>query len=251
MVEQEKHMARLNNQQCQQLKEQGLHLDTTVEIALQLAFNGPICLKSFSKVVHSTIDCYSIIHTAACCINTVIGRYCTIKDGARLGAVSPEHKSYTLSPAIHGQTFNFANFTSPIKTFFQASPNFDPIQCTDQDFAQIKIGHDVWIGEDVLIAKSVQIGHGAILKAGAVILEDVPPYAIVQGQQEIVGYRYPPDQIDLLLQIQWWNYNIPLLVQQGYRIPLQDIEGVLSFFQSTPAKQLIKQQEQWLTLSIN
>lgn len=45
----------------------------------------------------------------------------------------------------------------------------------------IRIGRDCWIGANSVILAGVSIGDGAIVAAGAVVREDVPPYAIVAG----------------------------------------------------------------------
>lgn len=40
---------------------------------------------------------------------------------------------------------------------------------------------DVWIGARAILMKGVRIGRGAVVAAGAVVTEDVPPYTIVGG----------------------------------------------------------------------
>lgn len=45
----------------------------------------------------------------------------------------------------------------------------------------INIGKHVWIGVNATILKGVNIGEGAIIGAGAVVNENVPPYCIVAG----------------------------------------------------------------------
>lgn len=45
----------------------------------------------------------------------------------------------------------------------------------------ITIGDCTWIGDHVLVMPCVSIGEGAILAAGAVITEDIPPLSIVSG----------------------------------------------------------------------
>ena len=48
-------------------------------------------------------------------------------------------------------------------------------------YAKIVIGNDVWIGANVSIRGGVKVGDGSIVAAGAVVIEDVPPNAIVGG----------------------------------------------------------------------
>lgn len=56
--------------------------------------------------------------------------------------------------------------------------------------APIVIGDDVWIGVHSVILKGVTIGNGAIVAAGAVVKDHVPPYATVGGvPARILGER--------------------------------------------------------------
>ena len=48
-------------------------------------------------------------------------------------------------------------------------------------YREIKIGNDVWLGANVSIRGGVQIGDGSVVAAGAVVVSDVPPNAIVGG----------------------------------------------------------------------
>jgi len=49
------------------------------------------------------------------------------------------------------------------------------------DARPIRIGRDVWLGANAIILAGVTIGDGAVVAAGAVVREDVPPYAVVAG----------------------------------------------------------------------
>ncbi len=58
------------------------------------------------------------------------------------------------------------------------------------DMKSVKIGDFVWLGTDVTICGNVQIGTGAIIAMGAVVVKDVPAYAIVGGNPaKIIKYR--------------------------------------------------------------
>ena len=70
------------------------------------------------------------------------------------------------------------------------------------------IGNDVWIGSHVLIKGGVHIGNGACVAAGAVVVKDVPPYAIVGGvPAKVIRYRFSPEVIGKLLELEWWNFD--------------------------------------------
>ena len=72
----------------------------------------------------------------------------------------------------------------------------------------VTIGNDVWIGEHVQIMSGVTIHDGAIIGAHAVVGKDVPPYAIAVGNPvEFKKFRFSPDIIQKLLNIQWWNWE--------------------------------------------
>ena len=76
---------------------------------------------------------------------------------------------------------------------------------------KLVIGSDVWIGANSFIncSKVKSIGDGAIIGAGAVVLEDVPPYAVAVGvPAKIKRYRYAPEMIELLLRVKWWEWSI-------------------------------------------
>lgn len=58
------------------------------------------------------------------------------------------------------------------------------------EFIPIIIEDDVWIGSAAIILKGVRIGTGAIIGAGAVVTQSVPPYAIVGGNPaRIIRFR--------------------------------------------------------------
>lgn len=71
------------------------------------------------------------------------------------------------------------------------------------------VGNDVWIGQNVTVMPGVHIGDGAIIGTNSTVASDIPPYAIAVGNPcKVVKYRFEPELIDYLLQIQWWNWDI-------------------------------------------
>ena len=79
---------------------------------------------------------------------------------------------------------------------------------------KINIGNDVWIGSNCILKsinpkKPLVIGDGAIIATDSVVVKNVPPYAIVGGNPaQIISYRFPPDVIESLLRIKWWDWSI-------------------------------------------
>jgi len=71
----------------------------------------------------------------------------------------------------------------------------------------ITIGNDVWIGMHVTIRPGITIGDGAIIGAGSMVTKDVLPYEVVVGNPlRHLRYRFLPDQIARLLELQWWDW---------------------------------------------
>lgn len=65
-----------------------------------------------------------------------------------------------------------------------------PVAKQAMDEADIVIEDDVWLGTRVIVLPGVTIGRGAIVGAGALVREDIPPFAIAVGQPaRVVGQR--------------------------------------------------------------
>lgn len=65
-------------------------------------------------------------------------------------------------------------------------------------FTPLVIHDNVWIGARAMILPGVtEIGRGAMIGAGAVIKNKIPPYAIMMGNPaKIVGFVYTPDEVE-------------------------------------------------------
>lgn len=98
--------------------------------------------------------------------------------------------------------------TSPI---FTLRVNGCQEQWVDKDIEKEKndkayLGNDVWVGSHVLVNGGVHIGDGACVAAGAVVVKDVPSYAIVGGvPAKIIRYRFSEDVVTKLLELKWWD----------------------------------------------
>ena len=81
-----------------------------------------------------------------------------------------------------------------------------------EEFAQFKIGNDVWIGARAIVLDGVAIGDGAIVGAGAVVTKDVPAYAVVGGvPAKVLRYRFDPAEIEFLRHFKWWDRDMDWL----------------------------------------
>ena len=101
-------------------------------------------------------------------------------------------------------------FTNENKALYESKYLADPKHPFATNKNPVKIGNDVWIGAYSFInaSKVTSIGDGAIIGAGAVVLENVPPYAVVVGvPAKVKRYRFTPEIIETLLRVKWWDWS--------------------------------------------
>ena len=61
----------------------------------------------------------------------------------------------------------------------------------------VVIEEGVWIASHAMVLGPVRIGKHAVVAAGALVLEDVPPYAVVAGRPAKVLKKIEPPDADL------------------------------------------------------
>ena len=153
---------------------------------------------------NTKIGAFTYINTGTTIFyGTTIGRYCSIGKNNEIGPV--DHPMDWLS-------------SSPIQ--YNIKEHFPDYLEYCGDFPQVKIsrpsstiiGNDVWIASLVVIKRGVTIGDGAVVASGSVVINDIPPYAIVGGvPAKVLKYRFDKETIAKLLKIQWWNRDLKAL----------------------------------------
>ncbi|HEY9297322.1 MAG TPA: Vat family streptogramin A O-acetyltransferase [Phormidium sp.] len=89
------------------------------------------------------------------------------------------------------------------------------------------VGNDVWIGYESVIMPGVQVGHGAIVAAKSVVVNDVAPYTIVGGNPaKLIRARFDDEVIQSLIEIAWWNWEIDKVSRNLEKIVAADIKGL-------------------------
>jgi hypothetical protein len=79
----------------------------------------------------------------------------------------------------------------------------------------VDVGHDVWIGHGATVLPDVTVGNGAVVAAGAVVVDDVPPYTVVAGvPAEPVRRRFPEAVAARIEATEWWHWDHETLAER-------------------------------------
>lgn len=132
-----------------------------------------------------------------------IGKFCSIASGVTIYA-GAEHRMDWVSQ------YSFNKFDiSAQKDIIRSKGN-------------VVIGNDVWIADGALILSGVTVGDGAVIGARAVVTKDVGPYEIVAGNPaRHIRYRFREDQIQKLLDIRWWDWEIEK-IEESFEVLLDN-----------------------------
>jgi chloramphenicol O-acetyltransferase type B len=126
-----------------------------------------------------------------CFVQLRFGAFCSIASGLKI--ISGQHPGVGAPNAISDFPFS--------------EHGFGKYPASEHD-GKVVVGSDVWIGQDVSIMAGVVVGHGARIGAGAMVVKDVPHYAVVVGNPgEIKRFRFDAWQIDKLVEIAWWRWS--------------------------------------------
>ncbi len=131
--------------------------------------------------------------------NITVGNYTVFAQNFRVLAFVHEYRAFTINNAIDS-----------ILGISDKNVNIEKggIRPHIENYPQTFIGNDVWIGEFVTIKGGVHIGDGAIVAAGSIVTHDVPPFAIVAGvPAKFVKWRFEQEKIELMQDLQWWNWS--------------------------------------------
>ena len=141
----------------------------------------------------------------------IVGKFCSIAESS-IFLLGGAHRTDFAS------TFPFGEMTRVLGPSDRARSRGD-----------IVVGHDVWVAVDATVLSGVTIGHGAVVGAGSVVIDDVPPYAMVFGNPaRLVSKRFSDEIIAELLELRWWDFDEQQVRALRPQIESTDIEAFLA-----------------------
>lgn len=118
--------------------------------------------------------------------NAIVGNYCSIGPGVKIGQGNHSMSYITTYQKISSELINHSLNKAPAI-----------------------IGNDVWCGANVVIMQGVKIGDGVVIGANAVVTHDIPDYGIAVGiPAEVIKYRFDDATIKAIKDSHWYDYDI-------------------------------------------
>ena len=172
----------------------------------------------YARVRNCSLGDFSYIARDSQAHHTTIGKFCCIGPQVLIGLGEHPSKDFVSSHPMFYSEIGQANPVIVSKSIFKEYP-------------ETIIGHDVWIGARAILRSGISIGNGAIIAAGAVVTKDVAPYSIVGGvPAQHLRYRFTPEEIAQLEQLDWWNKDLNWLKEHAEA--MRDIKTFLSQLKS-------------------
>ena len=92
------------------------------------------------------------------------------------------------------------------------------------------IGDGCWIGSRAMIMQGVTLGEGAVVATGAVVTQDVPPYAIVGGvPAKVIKYRFSEEDIEKLLSLKLYEMDEKQFLKMREKLQTNNVADLLNF----------------------
>lgn len=93
----------------------------------------------------------------------------------------------------------------------------------------IIIGSDCWVGENSLIMGGVTIHSGSIVGARSIVTKNIPPYEVWAGSPaKFIRKRFTDEQIEKLLEITWWNWELSKVIENTHLIMSENIDEFIA-----------------------
>jgi virginiamycin A acetyltransferase len=145
----------------------------------------------------------------------IIGKFCMIASDVKFIMNGANHLTKSIS------SYPFAIFGADWKDAMEGKQY--PTK------GNTEIGNDVWIGFNSTIMPGVKIGDGAIIATNSTVTKNVEPYSIVGGNPaKEIKKRFSKEQIERLLEIKWWNWEIEKITKNIQNLTSENFEDFKS-----------------------
>jgi len=136
-------------------------------------------------------------------IKIIIGNYCHIG----------KNNFITSGPLIEIKDFCFTGLNCQLLGCSHniANPNTPYTQSGLTNGKSITLGVNTWLTNSVTVLEGVKIGHGSIIGASSLVLEDIPPFSIAFGNPCKVIKRYD-FKLNKWTSIENWNEELEFLI---------------------------------------
>jgi hypothetical protein len=134
-----------------------------------------------------------------------IGRYCSIAPDLQTGW--DDHPTRWATSSMIGYVEDVHGWSK-----LMGHDEFRPARRFASMKGMTTIGNDVWIGYGAFLRAGVTIGDGAVIGTRALVMHDIPPYAIAVGSPaRVLRYRFDDALIERFLRVRWWRYDFHTL----------------------------------------
>ena len=151
----------------------------------------------------------------------IIGKFCSIATGVKFMMGGTQGHNYewiaTYSLDFLDDDFDNYNLVAPK---------------AQKSKGDTLLGNDVWIGAESMIMPGIQIADGAVIGARSLVTKNVGAYEIWGGNPaRLIKKRFTDSDIQKLLKIKWWDWNLDKLKKNLAFIRSSDIDLLWSKYQ--------------------
>ena len=200
-------------------------------------FGREVIVEDKCAIFECAFDDHTAVYSNCSLSDVRLGSYSYINEHSSTANVSVGKFSSIGPHFVCGSGGHPTNFISTSPVFYSTRRQCG-VSFTETNYFverhETTVGNDVWIGARVFVKDGVRVGNGALIAAGAVVIRDVPDYALVGGvPAKVIRYRFSEDVIRELLEIKWWEWSEDRLREAQPLMAQPDVNSFLAWARQT------------------